>query len=199
VAETMRKKPRQARALKTVDFILDAATYILAERGLDGFTTNRIADRAGVNIASLYQYFPDKLAILKALQARHIAAPDIGYGAWLDRLRNLPLEPVVRSIVAAAFEMHAEHPTIQKLFLDTLPRQTRHPHEHFEAERISKMAAILLPKSRASRNPDMMIFVTRHALMSIVHETVCERPEWLTDPVFREELVRLLVNFLRVE
>ena len=44
----------------------------------------------------------------------------------------------------------------------------------------------------------MMMFVTRHALMSIVHEAVCERPEWLTDPVFREELVRLLVNYLRV-
>lgn len=59
----MRKAPRQTRARQTVDFILDAAAYILAERGLDGFTTNHIAERAGVNISSLYQYFPNKLVI----------------------------------------------------------------------------------------------------------------------------------------
>ena len=74
--EKLRRTPRQTRALHFVDFILEAAAYILAEEGLEGFTTNRIAERAGVNIASLYQYFPNKSAILEELQARHIAAPD---------------------------------------------------------------------------------------------------------------------------
>jgi AcrR family transcriptional regulator len=75
----MRKTPRQARSRQTVDVILEAAACILAERGLDGFTTNHIADRAGVNISSLYQYFPNKLAILEALQTRHMKAPDDNY------------------------------------------------------------------------------------------------------------------------
>ena len=50
--------------------ILDAAQALLAERGLEGFTTNAIAERAGVNIATLYGYFADKLAILHELTAR---------------------------------------------------------------------------------------------------------------------------------
>ena len=90
--EKLRKIPRQRRACQTVDFILEAAAYILSEQGIEGFTTNRIAERAGVNIASLYQYFPNKGAILEELQARHLAAPDDGYAPLLNRLRNLPLE-----------------------------------------------------------------------------------------------------------
>jgi AcrR family transcriptional regulator len=152
----MRKAPRQTRARQTVGFILDAAAYILAERGLDGFTTNRIAERAGVNISSLYQYFPNKLAILEALQARHIAAPDVNYAQGIERLGEQPLEKVVRSIVDVALDMHAANPAMQRLFLDTLPRQTRHLHDDFEAGRLAKLATILLPKSRASQNPDMM-------------------------------------------
>ena len=193
----MRKAPRQKRARQTVDFILDAAAYILAERGFDGFTTNHIADRAGVNISSLYQYFPNKLAILEALQARHIAAPDVNYAQGLERLRDQPLEEIVGTIVDVALEMHTVNAPTQKLFLDTLPRQTRRLHDDFEADRIAKLAAILLPKSRVSRNPDMVMFIARHALTSVVHEAVCDRSEWLTDPAFREECVALLVNFLR--
>lgn len=195
----MRKAPRQKRARQTVDFILDAAVYILAERGLDGFTTNRIAERAGVNISSLYQYFPNKLAILEALQARHIATPDANYAQGLERLRDQPLEEVVRSLVDVALDMHAANPTMQKLFLDTLPRKTRRLHDDFEVDRITKLAAMLLPKSRASRNPDMVMFIARHALTWVVHEAVCDRSEWLTDPAFREELVALLVSFLRAD
>jgi AcrR family transcriptional regulator len=193
----MRKAPRQTRARQTVDFILDAAAYILAERGLDGFTTNYIAERAGVNISSLYQYFPNKLAILEAMLARHIATPDVHYAQGLARLRDQSLEEVVRTIVNVALEIHAANPAMQKLFLDTLPRQTRRLHDDFESDRITKLAGILLPKSRATRNPDMAMFIARHALTWVVHEAVCERSDWLTDPTFRDELVALLVNFLR--
>lgn len=128
------------------------------------------------------------------MQARHIAAPDVNYAQGLERLRDQPLEEV-----DVALDMHAANPTMQKLFLDTLPRQTRRLHDDFEADRITKLAAMLLPKSRASRNPDMVMFIARHALTWVLHEAVCDRSEWLTDPAFREELVALLVSFLRAD
>lgn len=59
-----KKLPRQRRAVATVDALLEAATYILAREGLVGFTTNKVAEKAGVNIASFYQYFPNKEALL---------------------------------------------------------------------------------------------------------------------------------------
>lgn len=59
-----RRKPRQARAQATVDAILQAAAHILVEQGFEGFNTNAVAERAGVSVGSLYQYFPNKEAII---------------------------------------------------------------------------------------------------------------------------------------
>lgn len=65
-----RKLPRQARSLETVGVIVEAAARILEERGFDGFSTNAVAERAGVSIGSLYQYFPRKEALIGALIIR---------------------------------------------------------------------------------------------------------------------------------
>ena len=68
--ETKRRIPRQARAAETVAAIVEAAAQILEAGGLAGFTTNAVAERAGVSIGTLYQYFADKNAVLLALAAR---------------------------------------------------------------------------------------------------------------------------------
>jgi len=65
-----RKLPRQARSLATVDVILDATALLLVDEGYEQSTTNRIAERAGVSIGSLYQYFPNRDAVVAMLNAR---------------------------------------------------------------------------------------------------------------------------------
>ena len=67
---TPRKTPSQPRSAQTVETILEGAAHILEQQGLDGYTTNAIAARAGVSIGSLYQYFPTKDAITVALIER---------------------------------------------------------------------------------------------------------------------------------
>jgi AcrR family transcriptional regulator len=62
-----RKLPTQSRAAVTVAAILEAAARILETTGFEGYTTNAVAERAGVSIGSLYQYFPNKDAITRAL------------------------------------------------------------------------------------------------------------------------------------
>lgn len=64
-----RREPIQARALHSIGLILQAAAQIALRDGEAGFNTNRIAERAGVSIGTLYQYFPDKAAILDRLMA----------------------------------------------------------------------------------------------------------------------------------
>ena len=59
-----RKEPVQKRSIELRNMILEAATYILKKEGAFGLTTNKIAEKAGVNIASLYQYYPNKESIL---------------------------------------------------------------------------------------------------------------------------------------
>ena len=69
----MRKKPRQQRSSFTVDTILEAATQLLDTEGAE-VTTNRIAEKAGVSVGSIYQYFGDKQAIFDELAVRHLDA-----------------------------------------------------------------------------------------------------------------------------
>ena len=68
----LRKEPRQARSRATVEAIVDAGARVLAEDGWAAFTTNRVAERAGASIGSLYQYFPDKLSLVEAIRRRHL-------------------------------------------------------------------------------------------------------------------------------
>ena len=63
----VRKAPGQARSKETVNVILEASARILESEGLRGFNTNSVAVKAGVSVGSLYQYFPNKDAILLAL------------------------------------------------------------------------------------------------------------------------------------
>lgn len=67
-----RKKPRQRRSRVTIDAIFEATIQVLLANGLDGITTIQIADRAGVSVGSLYQYFPHKRALLAAIVRRHV-------------------------------------------------------------------------------------------------------------------------------
>jgi AcrR family transcriptional regulator len=64
-----RKHPKQARSAELVTAILDAAVQVLAQEGAQRFTTARVAEKAGVSVGSLYQYFPNKAAILFRLQS----------------------------------------------------------------------------------------------------------------------------------
>jgi AcrR family transcriptional regulator len=68
-----RKLPEQSRSAATVTAVLEAAARILEKDGFEGYTTNAVAERAGVSIGSLYQYFPNKDALTMALIERESA------------------------------------------------------------------------------------------------------------------------------
>lgn len=80
---TSKKQPRQARSIATVAAIVEAATYILSRGGLADFTSNKVVERAGVNVASFYQYFPNKEALLFHIVQR----------TWEEQLKRL--EPIL--------------------------------------------------------------------------------------------------------
>jgi AcrR family transcriptional regulator len=71
--QNQRRSPRQARSRATWEAIVEAAAQILERDGAAGFNTNSVAERAGVSIGTLYQYFPDKQAILAAAAKRELA------------------------------------------------------------------------------------------------------------------------------
>jgi AcrR family transcriptional regulator len=105
------KKPSQARSKATFANILDAATEIVVARGIQGLNTNLVAERAGVNIGTVYHYFPDKTAILielfgrdQRLRAKYLQG----------KLSELPSATDLATWCAELFEMvqrlRSEHP-----------------------------------------------------------------------------------------
>lgn len=104
-----RKRPRQARAQATNEALIEAAAQIVAERGLAGFNTNAVAERAGVSIGSLYQYFPNKDSLMAALIERQQAAQFATLESALDLTAGTALHETVRLLVRAAMQHHRDH------------------------------------------------------------------------------------------
>ncbi len=94
-----RKSARQARSVATVEVIVEAAARILETAGRAGFTTNAIAERAGVSVGSLYQYFPNKDAITRALIRRELEGLEAAVNA-IDVAQMTP-NPLSRFIAIA--------------------------------------------------------------------------------------------------
>src|SRR6185369_17163863 len=99
VRTTPRKRPRQDRSRATVDSILEATARVLVKRGFDGLTTNLVAETAGVSVGSLYQYFPNKEALVSALIEKHVEDLTALCLAELTRVAHLPVGEAIRSVV----------------------------------------------------------------------------------------------------
>lgn len=87
-----RRQPVQERAQQSVERILDTAALLLHEEGFEAFNTNALAARAGVRVRTVYRYFPNKLAVLKALAERLAVEWDgwfHGFEALADPSRDL--------------------------------------------------------------------------------------------------------------
>lgn len=103
----MRRQPKQKRSREMVDRILEAAASTLVERGLEFTTTNHIADKAGVNIASLYHYFTNKEEVVAAVlewQARKLMQGFSEQQSQLD-IARMPLPVLART--GLIFTLHA--------------------------------------------------------------------------------------------
>lgn len=99
-----RKQPRQARAAATVETILEAATRVLSDKSLDGFNTNRVAEVAGVSVGSIYQYFPNKAALVAALIERAQTSLANAVELSLQRSEGQQLVDVLAELVEIAIE-----------------------------------------------------------------------------------------------
>jgi AcrR family transcriptional regulator len=107
-----RKPARQQRSQATVDTILEAAARILAKDSLDGFNTNRVAEVAGISIGSLYQYFPNKEALIAALLLRSHEMQAAQLKALALAMRGQPLPTAVRALIKLAMRGQWEQPTL---------------------------------------------------------------------------------------
>jgi AcrR family transcriptional regulator len=115
-----RKQPKQARSTELVAVILEAALHVLAEEGAHRFTTTRVAERAGVSVGSLYQYFPNKAAILFRLQSDEWRQTTDLLGRILEDVNKPPLERL-RNLVQAFIRSECAEAEIRVALNDAAP------------------------------------------------------------------------------
>lgn len=192
-----RKTPSQDRAKATVEAILEAAAYILVRDGWERFTTNSVAERAGVNIASLYQYFPNKDSIVAELQRRHIEKGRAAYPETISQLRSQPsLRAALKILIDGAIAEHRINPKLHKVFAEELPRGSRRVHGDRDKDLMARLANILEPYPIQVPDLDIALFLFRVVGHAAIHEAASERPDLLANPLFTEELMTLLERYL---
>lgn len=149
--KSMRRLPKQQRGKQRVEKILDAAAEVFAEVGYEAATTHAIAVRANTAVGSLYQFFPDKAAIFRALEIRHVERVRAMW-AKLDKpsIIQLPLRQMMHKLVAAVAELF-EQPTSRVVFVQffTAPEIFQTIDESFTQEAIAFMASLLKQRHSA--------------------------------------------------
>jgi AcrR family transcriptional regulator len=105
-----RKQPTQARSQATVAAIFEATIQVLLHGGASALTTNRVADRAGVSIGTLYQYFPGKEALLYALVSRHLDRASTAVELSCQHHRGMPLMQCSDAFVNAYIDAKTSDP-----------------------------------------------------------------------------------------
>jgi AcrR family transcriptional regulator len=196
----MRRKPRQARSQERVNRILDVAEDLFARQGYAATTTNAIAAQAQVPIGSLYQFFPDKTAILQALAHRYAdklhQALTVVDGA---ELATLSLSDYVNQLIDITDHFFTDNPSYYAIFMEVQGtiRELEEIDEATDAQLIQDLA-ISLARRDASLEPadyEAIAFVLVKAIGTLL---------WLAlgqEKPFRQRLVvetkRLALQYLQ--
>ena len=192
-----RRKPTQARSLERVNRILDVAEKMFVEKGYAATTTKAIAAQAKVPIGSLYQFFPDKEAILQTL-AEGYSDELFSYFQSLDtpEMAQISLADYVDRMTDGVEQFFFQHPGYYAVFMEV---QARMPEvDDADDARLIQTIAKLLPK----RNPPLnaqdyqaIAFVMVKAMGNLMWISLGQAPD------FRQRLVKetklLTLNYLQ--
>jgi len=121
-----RKQPQQSRSAELVAIILEAALQVLQREGAQKFTTARVAERAGVSVGSVYQYFPNKAAILFRLQSDEWRQTGGMLREILQDAQQAPLERL-RTLVHAFIRSECEEAQMRSALTDIAPLYSDDP------------------------------------------------------------------------
>jgi AcrR family transcriptional regulator len=198
---TPRKQPRQQRAQETLAAILQAAVEVIDEVGYAKATTNRIAARAGVSIGSLYQYFPNKDAILISLLDRHHAEVHAVVDRSLERIEDvaIPLSEGLRGLFLGLARLHDADPRLNRVLGTDVP----HPPTIEERDQQDARGYLTRTETALRARPEVSVDDYVIAALIVVQSTSAlsrwllhEAPRSVDRRLFIGEAVGMLVGYL---
>jgi AcrR family transcriptional regulator len=187
--------------METVDAILRAATHVFATHGYARTTTNLVAERAGVSVGSLYQYFPHKSAILAALHQRHTEPVAMVVAHALQRFadRAVPLEQGVRGLIEELRAVHEADPELTRVVSELAPQVPGLELTLRKHEQASAAAVEAILRARPEVRPGdrrVMAHVLREATESMTKWLQHDLPPGLDRDEAAAEVARLLAGYL---
>jgi AcrR family transcriptional regulator len=193
-----RKRPRQRRAQETLDAILQATAQVLEADGYNKLSTNLVAKVAGVSIGSLYQYFPNKDALLLELFQRHTDEMLTLLGREVLSMATEPIPDAVRRFIRLNIHEHAEHP---RLHLALVQHMLNIGPEHVQLIQDRALAAVkaylaLHRDEILPQNLDVAAFVLVTTVQGVIHAAVLERPDYLDEEALEQELCDIVLRYL---
>lgn len=177
-----RKQPRQERSRFLFDVLVRATQDVVEAHGYERATTNQIAERAGVSVGSLYQYFPGKEALAGEVLEQRMSDDVEVFRAAIGELVQLPLEGMLRAFVLGTFRLHREQKALYTALVDQVGTTGR------SDEQVETMMALtgllqqlLLHYQLRQHNVEDVAFFVVHGLLGIFHGALRMRPELIED------------------
>lgn len=174
-----RKLPRQERSTKTVDRIVEAAVRVFDDAGYQAATTNEIALAAAVSVGSLYQYFPNKDALLVEIAHRHIASTLTVFDELIARVdHGVDLESLIDKAIRLLVSQH-EHDRLHLLIAHEAPRTTEldqeliRAHQHMVST-ADRLLEVSVPEPQGRLIAAQVIVAV---LDAAIHQVILRQPE----------------------
>jgi AcrR family transcriptional regulator len=193
------RRPRQARSRFLFDAVVEATGDVLVEKGVDAITTTRVAERAGVSIGSLYQYFPDRQALVQEfVRARFDADAALMQGIVSAGARA-PIRTVVRAAIEGLVATYRREQALYREVMAILPGLDHTEEMQAISSRTLAFGAMWLRgrpepelRDRAELGAALLFFGIRSALNGLVRQ----HPESLDDASLVDRLVMASLAFL---
>jgi AcrR family transcriptional regulator len=200
--KTRTRTPSQQRARDTVDAIVQAAAQVFARHGYAAGTTNRIAERAGVSVGSVYQYFPNKDALLTAVHQVHQREARTIVGRLLDERLQKPrdLEDQLRAFLVELVAMHTRSPALHRVLFEEAPRPASVQRSSREFDRQARRQTEALLRSSPELDvphPACAAFIVSQTVECLAHQFALHQPPGVDERTFVDEVVVLLGRYLQ--
>lgn len=189
-----RRAPRQERSRQTVEAVLEAVQRVLRRHGPEAITTNRVAEAAGVSIGSLYQYFPDKQAIFRALHDRHVDGVRHLIERTITGYAAASLGELTREIVARLARVHVEQAELHEVVSAAVPGAA----DGFQRALQATFEQVISPTRRerfAPEEAERMLFVLPRLVGALVHGVAHPRQAIARERA-RDEAIRMVAVYL---
>jgi AcrR family transcriptional regulator len=199
---TPRKQPKQARSQAMVETILAAATRVLTTRGYARTNTNAVAEEADISVGSLYQYFPNKDAIIAALHQRHAQQMrDLIRQTLADLNHTRPsLKSAMQQLIQAWMQAHQLAPELHHILESDTPVFAQ-PNSNDKAEEqiVFNEVTQFLHHYQSELPPTALPLTTYlviKTIESLVHAIVIDPPEGLSPQALEEGILAMVMGYL---